>query len=223
LPSGGACCPRVCSKLPCRCLIASPTFPTGSTSAPSFAGSTGAGSEALSGLAREATALATARYRLDRATFRRIQGDLLAGDAAAGRKLGEWWSLDFRVLRDEVDRQGGLLKVKERGEWEEYLREQRQGHERLTAELVAVEAEINRRVCELFGLSAAEIALVERETRYGLGGLQARLRGIGLGRGHRDRRRRRRRIGAVSGALAPGQAAMKMTGFSSFVVRPQAA
>lgn len=125
--------------------------------------------QALSALARSATTLANARYDLDRQTFARIQDDLLGGDAAAGRKLAQWWALDFAVLRQEIDKRGGAMPIKERGEWQAYLGEQRAGHDRLTTELITVETEINQRVYALFGLDAAEIALIERETKYELG------------------------------------------------------
>ena len=131
--------------------------------------------EAIGGLSTQITAQAQARYTLHRQARHRILTDL----AAAGRggaipplnqKLTAWWDLDFPAFRGEIQkvfRQD--IPVKERDAWEAWLAEHRGQHDQLTAAMVGLETDLNRRVYTLFDLSAAEIKLIEASTKYRYG------------------------------------------------------
>ena len=131
--------------------------------------------DAIGGLATQITAQAQARYALHRQARHRILSDL----AAAGRggvtpplnqKLTAWWALDFPTFRGEVQkvyRQD--IPLKERDAWEVWLAERSDQHDHLTAEIVRLEADLNRRVYALFDLSAAEIKIIEESTKYRYG------------------------------------------------------
>ena len=131
--------------------------------------------EAIGGLATQITAQAQARYALHRQARHRILTDL----AAAGRdgvvpplnqKLTAWWELDFPAFRGEIQkvfRQD--IPLKERDAWEAWLAEHRGQHDQLTAAIVGLETDLNRRVYTLFDLSAAEIKLIEGSTKYRYG------------------------------------------------------
>ena len=131
--------------------------------------------EAIGGLAMQITAQAQARYTLHRQTRHRILTDL--GAAGKGgvtpplnQKLTAWWELDFPAFRDEIRkvfRQD--IPLKERDAWETWLAEHRDQHDQLTAAIVGLETDLNRRVYALFDLSAAEIKLIEASTKYRYG------------------------------------------------------
>lgn len=59
--------------------------------------------------------------------------------------------------------------LKERADWETYFQAQHTEHQRLTAEIVRLETELNAHVYALFGLTAEEIALIEASTKYEYG------------------------------------------------------
>ena len=131
--------------------------------------------EAIGGLATQITAQAQARYALHRQARHRILTDL--GAAGKGgvtpplnQKLTAWWELDFPAFRGEIQkvfRQD--IPLKERDAWEAWLAERRGQHDQLTAAIVGLETDLNRRVYTLFDLSAAEIKLIEASTKYRYG------------------------------------------------------
>ena len=141
--------------------------------------------EAIGGLATQITAQAQARYALHRQARHRILTDLAAaGKDGVGRggvtpplpgtrlnqKLTAWWELDFSAFRGEIQkvfRQD--IPLKERDAWEAWLAEHCGQHDQLTAEIVRLETDLNRRVYALFDLSAAEIKLIEASTKYRYG------------------------------------------------------
>lgn len=90
--------------------------------------------------------------------------DLCPSDRAPKltNRLREWWNLDFKSFRDEIKK---ALKVdiplKQRGEWENFLREEGEKVRRLTAEIEKAEREIDSIVYNLFDLTPDEIALLE--------------------------------------------------------------
>lgn len=96
--------------------------------------------------------------------------DLGAPGKPLNQKLTAWWDLDFPGLRAE------LLKVfrrdipvAQRDEWEAWLAARQAEHRARTAEIARLETELNARVYGLFGLPAAEIAVVEESTKYRYG------------------------------------------------------
>ncbi|MBX0331472.1 Eco57I restriction-modification methylase domain-containing protein, partial [Oscillochloris sp. ZM17-4] len=126
--------------------------------------------EAIGGLAMTISGEAKARYELHRRARRRILSDLGAADKKLNQKLTAWWDLDFAALRAEVQKVFRRdIPLRERDDWEEWLGIQREGHRQRTAAIIAGEAELNRRVYQLFDLSAEEVAIIEASTRYGYG------------------------------------------------------
>jgi hypothetical protein len=133
--------------------------------------------EAIGGLALAITAQARARYALHRQTRHRIL-DLRAGStdsqkpggAGLNQKLTAWWELDFPTFRGEIQKIFRRdIPLKERDEWEAWLAERRSQHDRLTAEIVRLETDLNRRVYGLFDLNAGEVKLIEASTKYRYG------------------------------------------------------
>ncbi len=131
--------------------------------------------DAIGGLAMQITAQAQARYALHRQTRHRILTDL--GAAGKGgvtpflnQKLTAWWELDFPAFRGEIRKvYRQEIPLKERDAWEAWLAEHRDRHDQLTAAIVGLETDLNRRVYTLFDLSAAEIKLIEASTKYRYG------------------------------------------------------
>ena len=114
--------------------------------------------------------MARQRYEVRRKTTYRIQGDLGTAQGKLNQRLTAWWELSFKELRDE------LLKVfkrdiplKERDDWETFLRERTAAISTLTDEIVRLETALNAQVYSAFGLSKEEIELIERETKYKYG------------------------------------------------------
>ena len=125
---------------------------------------------AIGELAMAITAEARGRYAL----HQRVQGRVAADFGASGRRLNQrltaWWGLDFPAFRAEVQKVFRRdIALKERDDWDAWLAEGRAEHERRTAEIVRLETTLNARVYALFGLSAAEIAVVEAVTKYRYG------------------------------------------------------
>ncbi|MDX2177722.1 MAG: DNA methyltransferase [Candidatus Sumerlaeia bacterium] len=117
---------------------------------------------ALARIAEEVTDFARERHALHRATRHRIVADLLPRDARATNAITTWWELDLRALREELARAAKSdIPVRERADWEAFLATQRTAHERLTAAIVSREEELNDRVYRLYGLSAAEVRMLE--------------------------------------------------------------
>jgi TaqI-like C-terminal specificity domain len=77
-------------------------------------------------------------------------------------RLREWWKLDFKSFRAEIIKAFKAdIPLKQRGEWETFLREEGEKVRRLTAEIEQAEREIDAIVYKLFGLTPDEIALLE--------------------------------------------------------------
>jgi type I restriction-modification system DNA methylase subunit len=118
-------------------------------------------------LAQQITEKAKQRYEVRRRTTHRIESDLGTTDRKPNQQLAEWWELPFKEFREEVVKSFKHdISVKDRDEWETLLRERTAEIEKLTGEIVRLEMELNAAVYEAFGLNEAEIALIERETKY---------------------------------------------------------
>jgi len=118
--------------------------------------------ETLAELALSATSTAQERYKLHESVRNRVLTDLSPGKGKLNQKLTAWWGLDFPTFRKETSKAlKADIPVKERNDWEEALGEWQAEHTKLTAQLVAAEEEINDRVYRLYGLSKADIALLE--------------------------------------------------------------
>jgi hypothetical protein len=116
----------------------------------------------LARLAQGATRAAGDRLGIERAVRRRILDLAPAERRKLSRKLENWWELDFAGFLAEVKRAFKLdLPLRQRGEWEGYLAENRATVRRLSAEIEAAEREIDAIVYRLFDLTPAEVALLE--------------------------------------------------------------
>ena len=130
----------------------------------------------LSALAVAAQQTASQRLAAQRDFGRRIL-DLLpnlpnkpppkGAQASLGDKLGAWWLLaDFKAFSFEVTKRFKTdIPLKERNDWEQLFTQGRTQVQQLSANLAAVERSIDDAVYRLFGLSAAEIALIERSVK----------------------------------------------------------
>ncbi len=77
-------------------------------------------------------------------------------------RLREWWTLDFASFRAEIRKAfKAEVPLKQRNDWESFLREEGEKVRRLTAEIAEAEREIDAIVYRLFDLTAEEIALLE--------------------------------------------------------------
>ncbi len=123
----------------------------------------------LARLAKEITTLAKTRYALHQKTRHRIM-DLVPADKPLNRKLSAWWSLDLAALRLELKKTFKQdIPLRDRDDWDMLWKERRNEHERLSADIVARESEMNDRIYRLFGLAQDEIRLIEEETKYAYG------------------------------------------------------
>jgi type I restriction-modification system DNA methylase subunit len=126
--------------------------------------------EAIGGLAMQITERARDRYDLHQRTRRRIQSDLCPTGESLGERLTSWWELAFPAFHAELQKRFKRpIPLAERDEWDTFLTDRRQQHERLTGEIVALETELNDRVYRLFDLTAEEIHIIEETTRYRYG------------------------------------------------------
>ncbi|MEI7769188.1 MAG: Eco57I restriction-modification methylase domain-containing protein, partial [Chloroflexales bacterium] len=126
--------------------------------------------QAIGDLAMAITAEAQARYGLHRRARYRILSDLGAAGKGLNQKLTAWWELDFPAFRAEVQKVFKRdIALRDRDDWEEWLGIQREQHRQRTAAIIAGEVELNRRVYQLFDLSAEEIRLIEESTKYQYG------------------------------------------------------
>ena len=84
-----------------------------------------------------------------------------------GDKLGAWWQLpDFKTFSFEVAKRFKAdIPLRERNDWEKLFLEGRTRVHQLSSNILAAERSIDQAVYELFGLSAAEIALIERSVK----------------------------------------------------------
>jgi hypothetical protein len=77
-------------------------------------------------------------------------------------RLKEWWKLDFKTFQAEIKKAFKAdIPLKQRNEWESYLREEGARMRRLTAQIEEAEREIDAIVYKLFDLTPDEIALLE--------------------------------------------------------------
>jgi hypothetical protein len=119
---------------------------------------------ALASLADIAQTHAEARYALQDGLRHRIPDLRQTGSTTAlNTKLKDWWLLpDFAAFRAEVKK---CLKVdielSERTAWETWIKRDKAEILRLSAEIAKCEAKINKQVYALFGLTDAEIKLLE--------------------------------------------------------------
>ncbi len=125
---------------------------------------------AIGTLAQELSQLALARYHLHQQVRHRILTDLATPGHTLNQKLTKWWELDFPNVRREVKQRFGKdVPVRERGEWEVWLQEQREQHHHLTAEIVRQEQALNTLVYALYAITTEEVALIEAQTTYPYG------------------------------------------------------
>ncbi|HEX2091837.1 MAG TPA: N-6 DNA methylase [Longimicrobiaceae bacterium] len=126
--------------------------------------------EDIGSLATEITKRSRARYDLHQKVRRRIAQDLNPQRRELNRALAGWWGLDFSGFRAEVKKAlRQEIPLRERDDWAEWLNEQRDEHNLLTAEIVSLETDLNKRVYELFDLASAEIRTIEETTKYAYG------------------------------------------------------
>ena len=77
-------------------------------------------------------------------------------------RLNQWWLLDFNGFRKEIQKAFKAdIPLKQRNEWETFVREEGDKVRRLTASIENAEREIDGLVYDLFKLTKAEIALLE--------------------------------------------------------------
>jgi hypothetical protein len=104
------------------------------------------------------------RLALQTALTRRIPDLCPPGrDPKLSNRLQEWWTLpDFAAFRAEVKKVFKAdIPLSERSAWEDWLTRDRAEIARLSAEIAAAEARIDRIVYNLFDLTPDEIALLE--------------------------------------------------------------
>ncbi|MGH6848891.1 MAG: Eco57I restriction-modification methylase domain-containing protein, partial [Methylocella sp.] len=115
---------------------------------------------ALGGLS---TQLAENRYETQKALLRRIP-DLCPHDRKPKltTRLEEWWKLDFKSFQAEIKKAFKAdIPLKQRNEWEAFLREEGEKVRRLTVEIEQAEREIDAIVYQLFDLTPDETSLLE--------------------------------------------------------------
>jgi hypothetical protein len=109
------------------------------------------------------TVAAQSRFEIQSAVRRRILDLAPRERAKLNGKLEDWHELDFSAFRLEVKRAFHVeIPVRERGEWEAYLDDNRAKVRALTDQISAAEREIDAIVYSLFDLSVEEIALLEK-------------------------------------------------------------
>jgi hypothetical protein len=76
--------------------------------------------------------------------------------------MREWWNLDFKSFQAEIKKAFKAdIPLKQRNDWESFLREEGEKVRRLTAEIEQAEREIDSIVYRLFDLTPDEITLLE--------------------------------------------------------------
>jgi len=119
---------------------------------------------ALATLAEAAQTQAESRYALQNGLRHRIP-DLCPpeNDPKLTTRLKEWWLFpDFAAFRAEVKKRFKTdIPLSERNDWEAWIKRDKAEILRLSAEIAKCEAEINKQVYALFGLTDAEIKLLE--------------------------------------------------------------
>jgi type I restriction-modification system DNA methylase subunit len=123
----------------------------------------------LSNLSTACAQAAKERLTAQRDFGRRIL-DLLptpmpkGAQASLGDKLGSWWQLDdFKAFQFEVQKRfKSDIPLRDRNDWEQWFAEGKSHIQQLSHNIAASERGIDAIVYTLFGLNAAEVALVER-------------------------------------------------------------
>ena len=81
-----------------------------------------------------------------------------------GEALSRWWLLaDFKAFQSEVAKRFKAdIPLKDRNDWEQWFSTGRICIHQISANIAATERSIDEVVHALFGLDAAEVALIER-------------------------------------------------------------
>ncbi|MBK9325437.1 MAG: N-6 DNA methylase [Hydrogenophilales bacterium] len=119
----------------------------------------------LAALAESAQRAAEARRDLQANFRRRVLTDLAPGGTTSKltTKLADWPALDFKAFHDEVKKQfKSPIPLAERDAWQTRFEGDQAKVAALSAEIARCEREIDAEVYALFGLNAAEIALIEQ-------------------------------------------------------------
>ncbi len=86
------------------------------------------------------------------------------------QELISWWNRDSTAFCADIK---NLFKreipVAERNRWDDWLSQQWTEHDRLTAEIVLLETELNEQVYALYDLTPGEIKIIEDVTKYEYG------------------------------------------------------
>ena len=122
----------------------------------------------LAALATAASQAAKERLKAQRDFAKRIT-DLLpspppkGAQTTLGDRLSQWWLLpDFKVFQTEISKRFKAdIALRERNDWEALFTQEKTRIHQLDANIAATERSINTRVYALFGLTQAEIALIE--------------------------------------------------------------
>lgn len=116
----------------------------------------------LSALGQACTDAARERFDIQSAVRRRILDLAPPERARLTGKLNDWHELDFGAFRAEVKRAfHAEIPLRERGEWEAYLRDNAARVHALSDAIAGAEREIDQIVYGLFDLTPDEIALLE--------------------------------------------------------------
>ena len=112
--------------------------------------------------AETCTEAARERFAVQSAVRRRILDFAPPERAKLTGKLHDWHELDFAAFRAEVKRAFHTeIPLRERGDWEGYLRENACRVRELSDAIAAAERQIDEIVYALFGLTDEEITLLE--------------------------------------------------------------
>ncbi|MGH6846776.1 MAG: hypothetical protein ACREC0_04840, partial [Methylocella sp.] len=117
----------------------------------------------LGEFAEQANSKAMGRNRVIDNVLRRIP-DLCPPDRTPKltTRLQEWWKLDFKSFQAAIKKAFKTdIPLKQRHEWENFLRDEGEKVRRLTAEIEQAERESDAIVFKLFDLTPDEIALLE--------------------------------------------------------------
>jgi hypothetical protein len=116
----------------------------------------------LAELGEGAVRAARERVTAQSAVRRRILDLAPAERHKLSSKLETWWELDFGGFLTEVNRAFKVdVPLRQRGEWERFLAENRAAVDRLSTKIETAEREIDAHVYRLFDLTDEEIALLE--------------------------------------------------------------
>ena len=126
----------------------------------------------LNALAIAASQTAQQRLNAQRNVARRIT-DLLpsplskGAQTTLGERLSQWWQLpDFKAFQTEVAKRFKTdIPLRDRNDWEALFTEEKTRIHQQSANIAATERSINTLVYALFGLTEAEIVLIEHSVR----------------------------------------------------------